>query len=246
MGAINHNFSLEEVIEKAINAGNDMIIFCGKAILEDQRQIVLLFEKLVETGKIPLARLHESVAKILKLKEKYGNNKINLQDIVINQELSERIYQHACTKVINENWLPLKKSDNVLVLFPEIKLASLVDNENQKYKTLSNYFMASEIIYNFSLANLKQILESVPRYDKIILATYNVVGDDFQTKLFNQLPKDKTLVVALRSPYDLNHLKGTKNYVCLYELTPQSLQAFAKALRGETQFTSTLPIKLTR
>ncbi|HPN61479.1 MAG TPA: glycoside hydrolase family 3 N-terminal domain-containing protein, partial [Bacilli bacterium] len=243
MGAIHSSFDVDTVLTQAVNAGNDLLIFCGPANLSDQRLIFKRFLELVETGAISLTRVLESVTKIWQLKEKYITP-FSPSAMQVNVALAESLYQRAVTKVLNHRCLPLKPQEEVLILFPEIKLASLVDNETTQYQTLSSYFSQTEIIYNFTLANHKTIIEAVEHYQKIILCTYNVRPDDFQVQLFASLPKDKTLVIAMRSPYDIHHLPGLKNYVCLYELSPQSLKACAQALRGEIPFNTKLPIKL--
>lgn len=246
MGAINSRFSSEEIVEKAVNAGNDLLIFCGKADLNEQRGIVQAFEKLVEEGKISKARIDESVKKILKLKAKYAASDIDVSKIQVQSDLARTLQNQSVTLVYNHNWVPIKASDKVLLIFPEIKLASLVDNANQKYQTLKDYLDYPQFIINNELANLSEIVTEAPKYDKIILGTYNVLKGDHQTKVFEALPKNKLMVLSLRSPYDCLLLKGIKNYVCIYELTPQSLQSCALALKGEIPFLGQLPIRLTR
>ncbi|MGD9605074.1 MAG: beta-N-acetylhexosaminidase [Bacilli bacterium] len=246
MGAIHNSFDLDTVLENGVNAGNDLLIFCGKADLNEQRMIFDRFLQLVDSGKISLARVQESVSKILRLKEKYATLSFNPDAIKLDLPLAKSLYERAVTKVYNQGWLPLKQSDKVLILFPEIKLASLVDNENEKYLSLKTFFDKPEIIYNFALNNLSMIVKETNKYEKIILCTYNVVPNDFQTKLFMALDKAKTLVIALRSPYDCVHLQGIKHYVCLYELTPKSLEACALALQGAIPFNTKVPVKLMR
>lgn len=247
MGAINSRFTSEEIVERAVNAGNDLLIFCGKADLSEQRAIVLAFEKLAEEGKISKARIDESVKKILKLKAKYASvSDIDPAKIQTDLELAQTLQNKSVTLVYNHNWVPIKAKDKVLLIFPEIKLASLVDNANQKYQTLKDYLDYPQFIINNELANLSEIASEALKYDKIILGTYNVSAGDHQTKVFETLPKNKLMVVSLRSPYDCLLLKGIKNYVCAYELTPQSLQSCALALKGEIPFSGKLPIKLTR
>ncbi|HBP25384.1 MAG TPA: beta-N-acetylhexosaminidase [Acholeplasmatales bacterium] len=247
MGAISSRFSAEEIVERAVNAGNDLLIFCGKADLNEQREIVLAFEKLAEEGKISKARIDESVKKILRLKAKYAAAPdIDVSKLRVNTELAQMLQNKSVTLVYNHNWVPIKAQDKVLLIFPEIKLASLVDNVNQKYQTMKDYLDYPQFIINNELANLPEIALEAPKYDKIILGTYNVLEGDHQTKVFEALPKNRLMVVSLRSPYDCLLLKGIKNYVCIYELTPPSLQSCALALKGAIPFSGKLPIRLTR
>ena len=39
MGAIYNRFTIEEIVYNAVTAGVDILIFCGKADLEEQRYI---------------------------------------------------------------------------------------------------------------------------------------------------------------------------------------------------------------
>ena len=247
MGAINNTYSKAEIILHGVNAGNDILIFCGKADIDEQREIYQTFIRLVKEGKIPIERIDESVDKILKMKAKYCNNKIDLQKIGQKQDvlLAEELQQSAITLVkttFNRNLI--NKSDKVLIIFPEIKLASLVDNENQNYQTLRNYLNYDEITINSEEKDFKKIGKISQKYDKIIMATYNVKSDDYQTQVFNCLNKQKTIVVSMRSPYDIYHLSGVENYICIYELTKEALKALTLALKGEIPFKGKLPIKL--
>ena len=246
MGAIYTKFSVEEILYHGINAGNDMLVFCGRADLNEQRFIYNTFIKLVSEGKIPMARINESVDKILNLKAKYCRQNINLGAIRTpeNLALSNELQDKSITLVNDNNLLPLKKNDKVLLIFPEIKLFSLVDNENQKYETLNNYLDVDEIIINQDLKNLSLFKSISDKYDKIVMATYNVVSGDYQTKVYDYLDKEKLVVVSLRSPYDINHLPGAKNYLCIYEATKEALMSLSKALRGDILFKGKLPINL--
>ncbi|HKM29610.1 MAG TPA: glycoside hydrolase family 3 protein [Bacilli bacterium] len=246
MGAIEKNYTNEQVIELCVNGGVDMMIFCGEARLADQEEIVNKFITMVKTGIISEKRVDASVEKILRLKDKYCHGEIdttNLAPIAAVKE-ANKLSEESVTLVKTNGILPLKKEDKVLILFPEIKLFSLVDNENQKYKTLSVYLKVDEILFNRDLQNLELIKLEAQKYDKIIFATYNVSASDYQTKVFDSLDKDKTIVVSIRSPYDVIHLHDVRNYICIYEATPLSFNSLVTCLTGKAPFTGKLPVKL--
>ncbi len=246
MGAIEKNYNNEQIIDLCVNGGVDMMIFCGAARLEDQEEIFKKFVSMVNEGIISEARINHSVEKILRLKEKYCSDKVDISGLAPKDAVreAEQLSIESVSLVKNNRMLPFKKEDKVLILFPEIKLFSLVDNENQKYKTLSAYYHQDEIIYNRELNNLALIKEKANQYDKIVLATYNVSKGDYQMQLFQALSKEKTVVVSLRSPYDIMHMGEVENYICLYEATPLSLSSLAKCLCGEAPFTGKVPVKL--
>lgn len=239
MAAIWERYSLEEIVLNGINAGNDVLVFCGEAKLSTQLEIIETFKRLVMTNKITMERIDESVSKILRLKEKYCNKEVYKKKIISSQTL----VNESITKVKSNNLLPLNKSDRILIIFPKINLASLVDNENNTYESLGKYLPYEEIIIDEKNYDVKKIMQLQAKYDKIIMATYNVKAHDFQEEVFNVLDKTKVIVIALRSPYDICHLAGVKEYLCTYDCTKESLQAVSEKLITN-EFFGKLPIKL--
>lgn len=95
MGAIAKNYSTEDVIRLGVNAGNDVLIFCGRAELSEQRNIYQTFLKLVKENEISEARIDESVRKILRLKEKYVSREIDPDSV---GPAEERNLRTACRR----------------------------------------------------------------------------------------------------------------------------------------------------
>ena len=244
MAAIWQKYSIPEIVYHGIMAGNDILMFCGKADINEQLEIIKAFQTLVKDKKISISRINESVTKILKLKQKYlNNNNINIINNINNEKLSIELTNKSITHVVDNSLLPLKKNDKVLILFPEIHLASLVDNANNKCETLNQYLNYDEIIINQDLKNFENIVQKEQKYDKILLVTYNLKKDDIQTKLYEALDKDKLIVISLRSPYDINLLPNCKDYICTYDCTKESLKALANCLQSNV-FYGKLPIKM--
>lgn len=247
MGAIWNKYSIEEIIELGVNAGNDILMFCGKADLNEQLQIIHAFQKLVEEEKITIERINTSVSKILMLKEKYQNQfkekEKDSKRIKYFQKLAQNLTIASITKVKGTNLLPLKQNDSVLILFPKIRLTTLVDNANNTIETLNKYLNYEEIIIEQDEKTLENIVQNQSKYDKILFVTYNVKENDFQTKIYSLLEKEKVIVIALRSPYDINELPGCHDYICTYDITKESLQALAVCLKTN-QFNTKLPIQL--
>lgn len=244
MGAIQANFKTEEIIESCVNAGVDIMMFCGKAELNDQIEIYNTFLSLVKDEKIKEETINESVERIISLKEKYCKGLQQEIDSSMAKEYAINLFRKSPTLVKNEIDVKISDKENVLVIFPKVKLATLVDNETSEYRTLKTYLEDSEeIIIEENLENLDLVVQKAKKCDKIIMATLNVKANDYQTKVFSLLDKEKTIVVSLRSPYDCMFLEGIKNYICLYEVTRWSLESLAECLKSG-KFLGKLPIKL--
>ena len=256
MGAINNNYTKKEIVTFAANAGIDVLIFCGKADINEQREIYHSFIESVKEGNIPLEIIDKAVLRILEYKQKYciqineEYNYPNQEKIEMGNKLSLLSITNPKLKNVTDNGnLPIKEKDKVLVIFPKIKLFSLVDNEVNDYITLGTCLKKQgmeleEIIISCDDYNLSSIKEKVLDFDKVIMATYNVCKDDYQTKVFNCLPKDKVTVVAMRSPYDIYHLEGLRSYICIYEASDLALNNLSLCLVGKEKFLGKLPVKL--
>ncbi|MBI3125645.1 MAG: T9SS type A sorting domain-containing protein, partial [Ignavibacteriales bacterium] len=92
MQAITNNYSFEESIEFAVNAGVDILLYeynlkNNKSLV---RQIIDIIEQKINQGKIPVSRIDESYNRIIELKKKYGiiDNTSNLAEENIPGEFS--------------------------------------------------------------------------------------------------------------------------------------------------------------
>lgn len=74
MQALTLNYSFEDAVELAVNAGNDILLYTsvlrnGTSLVDNVINIIV---DRINQGKIPLSRIEESYARIILLKSKYG------------------------------------------------------------------------------------------------------------------------------------------------------------------------------
>jgi beta-N-acetylhexosaminidase len=69
MGALSKNFTKAEALLRALNAGINLILLYNRY---DPTELFDLMEGLVRDGKFPLEKVDENVARILKVKARYG------------------------------------------------------------------------------------------------------------------------------------------------------------------------------
>lgn len=248
MAAIYNNYSKKEIVINAVNAGLDILMFCGKATLEEQDEIYNAFIDAVKSGEISIERVDESVKKILEYKDKYCNE-INDKYIYPTEDMIKlgcELSRKSITRVFGKK-IDFKK--NTLVIFPRIKLFSLVDNENDRYVSIGTILnnrgiKVTELIIDNNENNLdNEIFKRLDEFDNIIMATYNVVPNDYQNIVFNSLPKEKVTVVSMRSPYDVMYLDGVCGYICIYEATNLAINSLCDCLISD-KFYGKLPISL--
>jgi beta-N-acetylhexosaminidase len=74
MQAITNNYSFEDAVELAVNAGNDILLYTstlrnGKSLANN---VIDIIEQRVISGKISLSRINEAYMRIIDLKSKFG------------------------------------------------------------------------------------------------------------------------------------------------------------------------------
>ncbi len=90
MGAINNNYSFIESVTQAIDAGVDILLYCGnekygKSVL---KQIINVVKSAINSGKISENRIDESYRRIMKLKKEINTGNSAIDPLIItNYEL---------------------------------------------------------------------------------------------------------------------------------------------------------------
>ncbi|MCM1260890.1 MAG: glycoside hydrolase family 3 protein [Prevotella sp.] len=256
MSAVFDNFSLEEIVYNGFNSGCDILLLCGARNVEMQKEFASIALRLAEEGKIPLEMIDASVERIMKYKEMYkvGEMANTFEDIQGDleepqrMEFAEKVAEAALTLVKNEqNLLPLCKNEKILVVFPKIKVVTLVENDDNTLSCLADYMPFSVDKHYVSIqpteTEQKELLEKIKKYDKVVYCSYNANFNPSQADLINQIDKQKIIVVAVRTPYDINVL-DVPTYVCSYEASVLSFKALAKYLTGEIEAKGVLPVSI--
>lgn len=100
MKAIADHYGVERGCIEAIKAGCDMICVGtgGSGVLESQKSCCEALYQAVVSGEIPMARLEEAVARILRVKEKFIMNQQDCSpDFAVHQALNEAVCGKAAT-----------------------------------------------------------------------------------------------------------------------------------------------------
>ena len=162
--------------------------------------------------------------------------------------LAKKVMDEGLTLIKDDaNLLPLNSNEKVLVVFPKIKVVTLVDNEDSSLNSLGD-FMSFKVDKFYTTLDptedeKNELLELSSKYDKIVYCSYNACFYPAQADLINSLNQDKLIVIAVRTPYDLNVL-NTKTYILSYEASVLSFESLAKALTGQIKMIGKCPVTL--
>ncbi|QGQ99389.1 beta-N-acetylhexosaminidase [Paenibacillus psychroresistens] len=259
MNAISHGVGIAAGAIQAVLAGTDIVLVSH--LLERQ---IAAFEALagaVETGVISEERINQSVIRILALKQKrqmaIGAEREQLNSLIGTAKswgIVEAISEKSITLVKDEGQLPLDSTKATLVIWPEVRIGTEVDEvipqEITLGKALSAYIpQVQEITIGITPTadELAQVLAAAEAYDTIVIGTYNVDVSAGQIQLIDQLSGMKAIkliVAALRNPYDLQKFPQICTYLACYENRPMAMKSLAKVLMGIIQPQGKLPVSL--
>ncbi len=249
----------------ALNAGVDLIMISHQHGL--QKDAIEAIVSAVEHGKLAEEIIDKAVARVQRLKAKY----LSWDDIPMKEEKVQvpavvgcskhhkqalKVFKQGITLVKNDhNLLPLSPvpEHKVLVIYPNNSYLTMV--EDKRYSGNAFGELIQEVHPTAAVEELKvpltggDIQEAVTRavgYDTVILGTLTAAQSPEQQQVVRGIKalRKHTVVVAMRSPYDLAYFPDVDAYIAAYEFTTPALRMTARAIYGQEQVGGKLPVTI--
>ena len=150
-------------------------------------------------------------------------------------------------KVLGDN---VKLTNKTLVVAPIAVARTIIEDEfddRNLAKVLRKEFKDLDVLEFSQTDEFKEeVLKKLNNYDNVILFSYNAATSPKQVEFINAVlkEKEKTTVISLKGPMDYHKYHNLKNYLCLYEYTPNSIRTVVKYLKGNLEPLGKLPITL--
>jgi beta-N-acetylhexosaminidase len=237
MDAIDTSYSYPDAALKAIQAGVDLLI-AAHIGLDSQEAAVRAIADAVRDGRISEARIDESARRILDAKARY-----NLLDwtpldpaavakrlpLDANAALVEEMFRAGVTRVFDHaGLLPLTEASDALIIYPATR--PTIVQECGAYTPDLNWLGVSESPTDEEIA---WAADSAARAGTVITFTQN--ADSRQQALVQALPAERTVVVALWSPYDVLLFPRIAAYVVTYSPLRPAVPAACALLFGAVE-----------
>lgn len=263
MQAISRHFGVAEGAVRAIEAGADLVLV-SHTMAEQIAAIEQVCEA-VRSGRLSEERIDASVARILALKADRLGGTVDaaasqLPDPLTPQAesagLLRRCAERSVTLVCDAGNLPLDPARPVLVVWPELRHRTEVDEPAVHAYTLADALkplheqVALAIIGSRpAAAEIAAVLRQSANFDQIVVVTYTAEGeiDEGQKSLVNALIQargSRLIVASSRNPYNIHAFPDVGTYLCLYENRPFALDALAGVLSGKVRAQGVLPVSL--
>ena len=265
MKALYNGQNVPEISVKAVQAGNDLLLFSPDPELAHSSIV-----KAVEERIIPIEQINASVRRILQVKKWLDLEKRKLVDLnrikdEINPEshrmLAKKIASRALTLVNDaSHYLPLKtdpSSGSILNIMLQDKANS--ETGKEYIKNLDRYYSVNHIRIDpdTDSAGYANATDLTMRASAVIVTAYvkalsgsgtlklSEKQQQFIHSLAGMVPKEKPLIfVSLGTPYIINYFPEITTYLCTYSSNEASEEYAVDALRGELKPEGVLPVSL--
>lgn len=265
MQAIAGHFGIAEAAVRAIEAGADLVLVSHT--LADQIAAIEKVNEAVQSGRLSEERIDRSVERILALKAKRIGSlaaasgaapaaDTPLMPAAESAALLRRAAEGSVTLVRDAGNLPLRADQPVLVVWPELRHRTEVDEPAVHRYTLADALKPLHEQVTLAVIGthpapeeIAAVLAQSERFAQVVVATYTAEGaiPEGQKTLVEGLRQargERLIVVSMRNPYDIHAFPDIGTYLCLYENRQFALDALAKVLTGKLPPQGTLPVSL--
>jgi beta-N-acetylhexosaminidase len=253
MKAIQDNYTTVGASLMAIEAGANIVCICHSEEL--QIKAVEYIKESVENNKVSIDIINERVSRVLRHKEKLNDINFNasytsIKHIVENNQTKSFSYDVVKDALTLVKGNPLELQDHALFIGVRPIVTSIADESDGGYSITRLIIKQCPNIdtWDISIQPTKEdidgIVQTARKRKQVILCTYNANIYQEQIDLINRLIElDIDFhVISMRNPYDMHYANKIKNYVCLYEYTPNSIQVLLEYLKGELVPKGIIPI----
>jgi len=261
MGAIDRAFGRGEATVRALMAGADIIL-----MPPNPEVAVNAIVTAVEAGRLPIERLDEAVAKILRAKEALGLHERRTVDVASviyrvgipeHRELADEIAENSITLVKNERVLPLRGTRRARVMSISYSRESDLRAGRAFNQTLRGTYprlRTERVARGTDPAQYQRLSVQAREYDLVVISSYVAAVASSNSRslpdpmldLIHSLERDDVphVVVSFGSPYLIRDFPDVAAFVSAWSGSQASQRAAAQALFGRREFTGRLPTSL--
>ncbi|MCD6367112.1 MAG: serine hydrolase [Bacteroidales bacterium] len=255
MKGVSAYWSPEELLQKAVLAGNDILL-----MPPDVENTISIIKKMVADKQISEVEINHRVRKILTVKCWMRDNSLkndslpNPLESIKEKRTQEALYTAATTLIKNEdNLLPLNDLANLDAAIITIGKSPTAGNTFAEY--LRNYRFLTNNGYSFGkFINLNTLPQKISKHKTLIVGVmapsrypknnYGVPKAVFQ-KIETLAKNHKIILVVFGSPYLLGSLNNTEKYAAIltaYENNKLVQHLVAEQLFGVFPISGKLPV----
>ena len=235
----------------AFEAGNDILLF-SQAVATGKNKI----REGIDSGRIPMSRLEESVKKILMAKYYAGVNSFkNIATENVWADLNDAQSQALTAKMFEESATLLKNQENVLPIIDvhrtKFGWLGLEEGDKEEFFTYLNKYAQVDKID----LNQRFTIDQLEMYDYVFISLHKDNSTPYKSYKISQKSqelirqfsqKTKVILTVFGSPYALLNLDDTlvKSTIVAYQNHPDAMRSIPQLIFGAIPFKGRLPVTL--
>jgi beta-N-acetylhexosaminidase len=238
----------------AVQAGEDLLL-CGPGG-HAQDRIRAALELAADRGLLVPGVLTESRGRVSALRRWVGafpQPDLEVVGCAEHSRLAREVAERSVTLVRDDaGLLPLRieEGTKIAAIMPQPRDLTPADTSSTVSPSLAAALRRShpgveEFVTSHppAASEISALRDRVSDFDLLVVGTIDAFRQPEQAALVKELVATSvpTVVVALRTPWDLAAYPEAATYACTYSILPASLEALTAALRGEVPFGGRLP-----
>ena len=254
MGGFSAFAPREELMIRAINAGNDVLL--GVKVRDAE-----IIHRAVADGRIPISRIDESCQRVLDMKEKIGLFDDEETPYTPPEE-AKRLMTEAAEQISERALTLLYDRNNIIPLTPEkIKSVAIVYISHRESGLKAMDILKAEFLKRGAAANVYDCIDfdnrdEIFEHDLILyigwISQHNPMGlpsfhDRRMQSFFHAftVSNERSIGISVGYPYiHLDAMTGANTFINAYSCDDRTLTALAKALYGEIPFVGKSPVDI--
>jgi beta-glucosidase-like glycosyl hydrolase len=233
MGGLAAHFDPGEAAVRAIEAGNDQVLYSA-----DTDAAIAAVHESVRSGRIPLARIDQSVERILAAKRAVAS--AAPREVPRNDDIARDIARRSITLVRDERGLLPLRARN---------LTTVVVSDRPEPNPLGDAVRALGAERVFALDATSADLDLECDLLVLLLALRPISGAGriavpAAARRLAERHARTTVAVSFGSPYVARELASVSTFVCAWGIQPLLQRAAVDALRGAIAFRGRLPVTI--
>jgi beta-N-acetylhexosaminidase len=262
MAGVTSLYSSPEAALRAVLAGVDLVL-----LPPEPAKVIPFLVEAAKSGRLPVARIEDSVRRILAVKASLGLHRSKLVDVAsLPEKLGMKTYLGDARKAFERAATLVKNEGDSLPIAPpgrKIAVLSLSSDPGDFYAgrafgdAVRKRAPGTAVFYADADSGAERLDEAFAgsmTADVILCAVFSglraskgSVGlEPRHADLINNLTGTgkPVVVVNFGSPYLLRDFPGVAGYLCLYRNTAQAQEVAARAIFGEMDVSGRLPVSI--
>lgn len=251
MDAISELYSMGDAAVLAIQAGVDVVLVSHTH--EKQEEAYWAVVKAVESGKISMERIDQSLARIAQAKKFLASlGKVSTFAANDHAQVMTDLMAHSLTVVQDRGNLPLQTND-LFVIETVAQATSVAEEKIIEKRGLSEQLREvgfkveqAKVGLTCQAEEIKKLAAEATNHDLVLLVTQDAHRYEGQADLVREIMavKQELIVIGTRTPYELKEFREVPTYIASYSNRSIVWQPIVDLLTGTITAQGRLPVEL--